>query len=483
MAQHDTAKQEAAPSPLRARLRTAFTLLRLVPTFCTTALGYSVWGPPHQSWTFRLALFCAISRRYAKIAVEERKHTPTHELKAIEAAQARRKLDAMTPGGAEPGFAVQVEWVVRKRGLGGVLAAMDEDETGGRTLTAEWVTHDSLVSGEQQPSDKIVLYLHGGAYSRMSAKTHRPLCIGMSGVLGCRVFSVDYRLSPEVVFPAALLDAVSAVFYLTEELHIPASNVIVSGDSAGGNLALALMLYLRDHDLAQLGAGILLSPWVDLTQSLKSWDYNLLSDYLYFDRSDPLTSTRLFLGPDFDEHLTSPYVSPALTASLASLPPLLIQAGGAETLVDETTLLAQRADAAGVDTTHEIYEGGVHVFQMIQREDTAPAALRAMGEWARTRPPVLAEIGAREGWDRVGRLLGDAWEKRSAEGRAERRRLKREPAPTRGTSSFVFEPVVEAAPVVRVREGAHEAALKAVEDMAKRQHREDLTHVYKARKV
>ncbi|GAA5888703.1 hypothetical protein JCM5296_000072 [Sporobolomyces johnsonii] len=477
MAQHEAAKQEAAPSPLGARIRTAFTLLRLLPTFCSTALGYSIWGPPHRTWTFRLALFCAVSRRYAKLAVEARKRTPAHALNALEAAQSRRKLDAMTPGGDEPGFAVPVEWVVRKRGLKGVLEEMDEDETGERTLKAEWVTHDSLVSGEQPPSDRVVLYLHGGAYSRMSPQTHRPLCIGMSGALGCRVFSVDYRLSPEVVFPAALLDALSAVFYLTEELHIPSSNIIVSGDSAGGNLALALMLYLRDHDLPQLGAGILLSPWVDLTQSLKSWDYNLLSDYLYFDRSDPLTSTRLFLGSHFTANLTSPYVSPALTASLSALPPLLVQAGGAETLADEITLLAQRCDAAGVDTTHEVYEGGVHVFQMIQTVDVAPAALRAMGEWARTRIPQGGKKLEGEGWDRIGRLLSDAWEKRKVEQGAERSRGDRRPE-----SSFVFEPVVEAAPVVRVREGAHEAAKKAVEDMAKRQHREDLTRVYKARR-
>lgn len=189
---------------------------------------------------------------------------------------------------------------------------------------AEWVIHDSLLrsSGAEhrKPRDKVVLFMHGGAHIIMSPKTHRKMVAEISRQFRCSVIcaclalssaknlqhdfgkslaAVDYRLSPGVVFPASTLDSVSAYLYLTEgaslcavimaatgqltlffaraDLGIPASDIIVAGDSAGGNLALTLMQYLRDAGLPQVGAGFLACPWVDLSCSFSSWDYNKVS--------------------------------------------------------------------------------------------------------------------------------------------------------------------------------------------------------------
>ncbi|GAA5888692.1 hypothetical protein JCM5296_000069 [Sporobolomyces johnsonii] len=463
-----------------AALTTAWSLKHYIPTLVSTLVSYYVTGPPHESWPLNIALFTALARYQTASAIAERRLHPEKKIDPVKAIQkSRRRLEGLNLPEPKNGFAVGVEWKVKGRGLKGVLEEMDKEETGDRTLKAEWVTHNSLMSGERQPNDKVVLYLHGGAYCLLSLKSHRPLCINISKQLACRVFSVDYRLSPEVVFPAALLDAVSAYYHLTEELRIPASNIIVSGDSAGGNLALALMLYLRDNGLAQVGGGILISPWVDMTASLASWDDNKDFDYLAMDSTDPLLPSRLFLGPSaYDALVASPYVSPALSASLHSLPPLLIQSGGAETLRDEHTLLAQRCDRAGVDTTHEVLDDGVHVFQAIMKDTSARVGLGAIGAWARSRPEGVQKLEG-DAWDEVGRRLSEEWEKRKDVSPAKPRERG---ADGERTGRFVYEPVTKAAPPIRLREDAHDAAKKAVEENEKHEPRMGLTVVYRARR-
>jgi acetyl esterase/lipase len=118
----------------------------------------------------------------------------------------------------------------------------------------------------------------------MSPASHRSLAIAMSESMdNARVFSVDYRLAPEAPFPRGLRDAVEAYYYLIES-GVPAANIIVSGDSAGGGLSMALLLYLRDHvhlpDHAMIGGAVLLSPWTDLTSSCGSWVSNKVSRHL-----------------------------------------------------------------------------------------------------------------------------------------------------------------------------------------------------------
>jgi acetyl esterase/lipase len=178
---------------------------------------------------------------------------------------------------------------------------------------------------------------------------------------------------------------VSSYFRLVDDLQIPPSNIIVAGDSAGGALCLALMMYLRDNDYPLPGAAILLSPWVgqsqflshfdttrplsflsDLTMSCESWDsnskYDVLSKPIQGGLLDPITC---YLGEHMEKYLTHPFASP-LFGDFTGLPPMLIQAGDAEVLRDEITLLAYKASLAGVKVRHELYEDAVSLRSYFQ---------------------------------------------------------------------------------------------------------------------
>ena len=226
--------------------------------------------------------------------------------------------------------------------------------------------------------------------------------MNLSKAMGnCRILSVDYRLAPESKFPTQLYDSMTALHYLLE-LGIPAENIFVAGDSAGGNLSLATLLYCRDEVRAgrmpsNIGGGVLLSPWCDLTASLKSMETNVVSfsflpspfnlptfsydeedngwhadlvslqptDYLPLGdkKNTTMNPPHLYLGAkEHDTLVVHPYAS-ACAADLSSLPPLLFQSGGGEVLRDEIVLTAQRAAAAGVEVQLDIYMASFHVFQ------------------------------------------------------------------------------------------------------------------------
>jgi acetyl esterase/lipase len=193
------------------------------------------------------------------------------------------------------------------------------------------------------------------------------------------VTALDYRLAPETCFPGPLHDVVSGYFRLVEDLQIPPENVIVAGDSAGGGLCLALMLYLRDNSYALPAAAILMSPWcgmwcpihisldtkikLDLTLSCESWDLNAAYDVVPFPPDNHMNPIAMYLGEHMEQYLTHPYASP-LFGDMHGLPPMLIQAGDAEVLRDEITLLAHKAKLAGVEVQHELYDdavSGLHV--------------------------------------------------------------------------------------------------------------------------
>ncbi|GAA5884795.1 hypothetical protein JCM3774_006767, partial [Rhodotorula dairenensis] len=181
-------------------------------------------------------------------------------------------------------------------------------------------------------------------------------------------------------------------------LGIAAEDIVVAGDSAGGGLCLALIQYLRDAELPQVGAAYLLSPWCDLTTSFESWHRNGEHDYIKIDNEDdPLHPPRLYLSSvyprtpaadaAYDELKASAYVSQALAplSALANLPPILVQTGGLETLLDENLVLVRRLrQAAGNDetsVTHQVWTDGVHVFQALQPDRSGASALREAGKW------------------------------------------------------------------------------------------------------
>ncbi|GAA5874457.1 hypothetical protein JCM8547_007367 [Rhodosporidiobolus lusitaniae] len=469
-----------------AAVSSAWRLKGLIPTLAWTTVSYYLFGPPQSSWSLRLALFTALARFTSFSASKRRQIThsgkPLEEAEVVEIVREQReKLEGMLAGkeGGQPkgGAVWQVKMGVKRRSLGGVLGEVDGEEKGEREVKAEWTAHRSLLPSEScspssSLSDRIILYFHGGAYALLSLKTHRKFVLELSKECGARVLSVDYRLSPESKFPGALHDAVSSYFYLTQEVGIPAANILVGGDSAGGNLALALMLYLRDEKLPMVRGGILISPWVDMTASLRSWDENKDIDYLTASPLDPLSPPRLFLPvSQYTSLLPSPYVSPSLTASLTSLPPLLIQSGSAETLRDEHTLLALRASKAGVEVSHEVWKDGVHVFQMVMREGMGREGTRRVGQWVKGRRE-SEEGNSEEAMREVDEELRKAWNDRPEGEKVER------PAKASKPVAFTFERVVERAPKIVLREKADEAARKAVKEVEGYEPSKGLTSVF-----
>ncbi len=204
--------------------------------------------------------------------------------------------------------------------------------------------------------EKVILYLHGGAYHLGSVNTHRTLIARICKAARMRALAINYRLAPEHPFPAALDDATSTYRWLLAEGFHP-ENIIVAGDSAGGGLSIATLISLRDSGIPLPAGVVCLSPWTDLANTGDSIKNNIKIDYIFSDNLE--VSARLYAG-DYD--LKHPLISP-LYADLHSLPPLLIQVGSDELLLDDSTRLAAHAQEAGVVVTLEIWEGMIHVFQ------------------------------------------------------------------------------------------------------------------------
>ena len=203
-----------------------------------------------------------------------------------------------------------------------------------------------------------VLYLHGGGYMAGSIVSHRYVAIEIGRAARARTLALDYRRAPEHPYPAQLDDALAAYRTLLDQGLTP-GKIAVGGDSAGGNLTLALLVALRTQGLPLPACGWVVSPWSDLTasgatmQSKASADPMIQKPYL-------LELAQGFAG---GRDLGDPLISPQL-ADLTGLPPLLIQVGSEETLLDDSVMLAGRAGAAGVATTLEIWPDMIHAFTM-----------------------------------------------------------------------------------------------------------------------
>ena len=242
-------------------------------------------------------------------------------------------------------------------------------------VSCEWVGMPGVAT------DRAVLYVHGGAYTTGSLATHRRHVAQLAGATGARVLNVDYRLAPEHPHPAAVDDAVAAFRWLTSTGGIEPQRVVLSGDSAGGGLAVATLLALRDAGDPLPAGAALISPWTDLTMSGASHDTRL--------ELDPMCS-RTSLSPSVEAYVgagdpKAPLISPA-HADLSGLPPLLIHVGDHETLLDDSTMLAERAAAAGVDVELVVAPEMIHVWHvfagMVPESDVALADL---GRWIETR--------------------------------------------------------------------------------------------------
>ncbi len=223
-------------------------------------------------------------------------------------------------------------------------------------VEAEWI-EPAKVDGAAT-----LLYFHGGGFRMGSIASHRGLISRIANASGCRVLAVDYRLSPEHRFPAPVEDAASTYRWLLDH-DVNAGEVVMVGDSAGGNLVLAAMLMLRDRNVALPKAAVLMSPWTDLAATGDSYVSRATADPIH-QRAMVLALATAYLG---DHDPRDPLASP-LYGDLRGLPPMLIQVGDRETVRDDSVMLSENAKAAGVRVNLEIWDGMIHVFQMFDAE-------------------------------------------------------------------------------------------------------------------
>jgi len=212
---------------------------------------------------------------------------------------------------------------------------------------------------KQARKDKVLFYLHGGAYVLGSRRTHRQLASHMAKAAGVTAVLPEYRLAPEYPFPAAIDDAVAVYRALLESGFKP-EDIVISGDSAGGGLSVATLLALRHAGDPLPAAAVLLSPFLDVTASGESATTRADQDP-WFEVPDMAVVARYYC-PD-ESKWRDPLVSPVF-ANVSGLPPMLIQVGDDEILLDDSRRLAEKLEAAGIDVEIEIWPGMWHVFQM-----------------------------------------------------------------------------------------------------------------------
>ena len=228
----------------------------------------------------------------------------------------------------------------------------------------------------------VVLYLHGGAYITGSCHTHRGLAGHLARAAASDCFLLDYRLAPEHPFPAAVDDALAA--YLALQAAQPARPVALAGDSAGGGLALALALRLRDAGHTAPAAMALLSPWTDLALSLPTHVSKAAVDPFFPDTSTLSAAAQMYAAQTPRTH---PLVSPHY-ASLHGLPPTLIHVGEHEALLGDAQALAATMRAAGTPVQLHEFAGMWHVWQIFAgRFAEANTSIQALGAFLRAALP------------------------------------------------------------------------------------------------
>ncbi len=238
-------------------------------------------------------------------------------------------------------------------------------------VEAEWIYH------RQTPGDKVIMDIHGGGFLLGSIKMQRGMVYNLARASGARCISVGYRLAPEHPYPAGLDDCLAVYRWLLEQ-GVPAGQIVIVGDSAGGTLALAMMLALKDQGEPLPRAAVLISPCTDIQGTGESVKTKA--------RVEPMLPVSIFsdIQKHYAQHknLNHPYVSP-LYGDLRGLPPMVIHVGTDEILLDDSTRLAEKAHKAGVETELRIWPGMFHVFMSFDMLPESRQAFKEMGAFIR----------------------------------------------------------------------------------------------------
>ena len=266
-------------------------------------------------------------------------------------------------------------------------------EVGG--VSGEWVQAQTPVSG----NETLLLYLHGGGFVGCSARTHRPITAAFARQ-GLREFVPNYRLAPEHPFPAAPQDVLAV--YRAMRAQAPQTRITVAGDSAGGNLALGLMLTLRDAGEPLPQAAALFSAALDLTGASPSITLNAQRDAMFDPEELPHLTEAYLAGADPAQALASP-----LLGKMAGLPPLLLHVGESELLRDDSIRLTQKAREAGVPVQLQVFAAVAHVWQLVHQLPESRRSVRAAAQFLlnaepQTQPEALDVLIVGAGLSGVG---------------------------------------------------------------------------------
>jgi len=235
-------------------------------------------------------------------------------------------------------------------------------------VPGEWVEVDGVAA------DQVMLLIHGGGFSMGSARAHRSYASHLSAACGLRVLSIDYRLAPEHMFPSAHEDCLTAWNELLDD-GVKPEKIVICGDSAGGGMALALSVKLRNMKAAQPACIVLVSPWADMTASGQSYhDPEIL---------DPISSRDMALGMAAtylgEADPSDPAASPT-HAKLHDLPAVIIVAGSREVFLDDARSIERSISAAGGKAILKIWPNMIHQFPLhVSALDEAEAAIHEIG--------------------------------------------------------------------------------------------------------
>ena len=272
------------------------------------------------------------------------------------------------------------EWSVLTAEPGGV----DYVETTIGDRTALWV------QPKLAAKDRVMLYLHGGGYVGGSIWTHRKMVGHLAKAIGCNALLPSYDYAFESKFPRQIEQTVAAFEWLAGQ-GIKPEHTIGAGDSAGGGLIVAAAMKLRDAGRPLPAALLSISGWYDFSASGHSYETNREKDAFFQKASVDMLASLVLGGADVRNPLASP-----IFADLKGLPPIYLQVGGDETLLDDSRVLAERAKAAGVEVKLEAFPEMLHSFQMMAgRAPEADEAINRLAQWVRPRIGLTGTVATR----------------------------------------------------------------------------------------